>query len=411
MLKRLILLFLCIIVILGASLPYLFAIEPFKQIVTSALERKIGGKVTVDTVRFSWFGPQQIKGVHLATPLINGLIEEMQSNVPFWKIKSFAKNLVQLKGSGTTNRDKGKFAIDATRNQSVTNLKLSATQMPTPLIVQLFNIDPLLKTFIGPYFDANGSASIQDESGNFNLYVSSPNTKGSIQASFTPEAITLKAPFTLSCSLTPELTSRLTKGSLFIQSKTPTYLRIEPNGFSLPRPFSLTNLQIPKANLDLGQFTLLHANLAPLASLLKADRLTASQIEMWLTNEDWSLQNGQLRLDRVDALLANSVHLCAWGNVNILQDQVDLIFGIPADTLAKSLHIQNVSSSYVLQIPVTGPIQNLNIDAGGATAKIALLIAGKKVQERGGILGGVASVITKASEEKAPPPKRPFPWE
>ena len=157
--------------------------------------------------------------------------------------------------------------------------------------------------------------------------------------------------------------------------------------------------------------TLEHANLSTLATLLKSDSLTANQIDTWLTDVDWSLQDGRFEMGRIDALLEDSIHLCAWGKANLGRDQLSMTFGIPSDTLMKSLRIKNLSSTYVLQIPVTGPFRNPNIDAGSATAKIALLIAGNQVQKQGGVMGGVAAVIGRASEEKAPTPKRPFPWE
>lgn len=412
--KYWILTFLAILLVLFAAMPYLFAIQPLKSIITKRVEKRIGGNVAIDRVRFSWKGPQKLEGVHISTAQINGVIEEVSSTVPFWQVGSFGDRIEQISGSGTTLTDggKGNFSIDATRLPSnEISVTFSAAQMPTQAILTLLKVSQKLYPLIGPNFNAKGTALLQDNAGRLDLDLSSSKMQGSIKAKATPEAITLCAPFTLTFYLTPELTQGLTKGSLSVMSKTPTYLRIDPKGFFFPRSGALDKIRIEKGSLDLGRSILEHANLSLLANLLRADSLTASQIDMWLTNTDFSLKKGVLTLGRIDALLADSIHLCAWGTANLTKEQLDMIFGIPADTLTKSLRLKNIPSTYVLQIPVTGPFATPNIDVSTATAKIAMLVAGNQAQKQGGVLGGVATILGKASEEKSPPPKRPFPWE
>lgn len=407
-----------IVVVLLTATPYLFSFYPLKRMVEEKIENQVNGKVTINHVRFSWVGPQRLEGVHILTPQINGVIDFASSNVPFWKIRSFVSGLEQINGSGTTNADgeSGRFSVNALRLPTQeTTIQFSATQMPTIATLQLLRIDSSLlsslQSLIGPNFNAKGSTSFLNNTGQFDLDFSSPNTQASLKTQFTPREITLREPLTLAGYLTPELTQYITNGAISLESKTPTRLRIEQEGFSYPRPFSLERLQIPAASIDLSRVILEHANLAPLAAFLKVNSLTASQIDMWLTSVDFSLQKGHFVIGRIDALLADSIHLCAWGSADLLKDKLNLIFGIPADTLANSFRINNLSSTYVLQVPITGSLKNPNIDANSATAKIALLIAGNQVKKQGGVLGGVATVIGKVSEDKSPPPKRPFPWE
>lgn len=401
------------ILLFVASFPGLFSLPLLKQIVVRKVERKVGQKVTIDKVQFSWTGPQRIQGVHITAPEISGVIQEISSNVPFWSIRSFEAGIENIRGSGTTNSGgkRGNFSIQGTRVAGEITLNFSAEQMPTSVTLKLLKANPSFASLIGPFFNAKGLAAMKDCAGRVDLDFTSPQTQGNLHASFTPRGFTLRAPFTLSLYLTPELTQSLTNGALSIQSQTPAYVEIQPKDFFLPRPFSLAKLQIGKGSLDVSKVLLQHVNLAPLASLLKADRLTASQIDMWCTRVDFSLKQGNFSMGRLDTLLQNSVHLCAWGDANLLKSQLAMIFGIPADTLAKSLRIPNLPSSYVLQIPVTGSFQHPDIDTGGATAKIAMLIAGKQAQKQGGILGGAAAILGKLAEEKAPSPKRPFPWE
>ena len=387
---------------------------PLKRIVERTVEKKIGGTTTIDAVHFSWYGPQRLQGVHITTPQIDGVIKEISSTVPFWSINSFTTGIELVNGSGTTHVDgqNGQFSFEATKlNPDEITLHFTTSNMPTATTLQFLNADSSLLSLIGPSFNATGSASMQNDAGSLNLDLASATTKASIKASFTPEEITLQEPLTLACYLTPEFTQKLTQGALLIQSKNPARLRVESEGFSCSRPFSLDKLRIAKANVDFGRVTLEHANLTTLATLLKSDSLTANQIDTWLTDVDWSLQEGRFEMGRIDALLEDSIHLCAWGKANLVRDQLNMIFGIPSDTLTKALRIKNLTSTYVLQIPVSGSLRNPNFDAGSATAKIALLYAGNQVQKQGGVLGGVATAIGRASEEKAPVPKRPFPWE
>src|SRR5579863_7524355 len=120
-----------VVVVLLWGAPYLFSFYPLKRIVEKKIENKVDGKVTIDHVRFSWVGPQRLEGVHILTPQINGVIDFASSNVPFWKIGSFASGLEQINGSGTTNAEgeSGRFSVNAIRLPTQeTTIQFSATQ-------------------------------------------------------------------------------------------------------------------------------------------------------------------------------------------------------------------------------------------------------------------------------------------
>jgi len=395
-------------------MPYLMSLQPFKQIVVRKFERRLGKTVKIDHIHFSWFGPQQVEGVHFTNPQIDGTIEKISSKIPFWSLGSFEANIEEISGSGTTNisGQKGRFTAEAHRLPSnEISFQFSAEEVPTTTVFQLLKSSSPIQLLIGPSFNAKGTGSLQETTGTLDLDLTSPQLQTQIRAFFTPDAIGLREPVTVACYLTPEFTQAITEGALSLQSRTPARLQIEPECCVIPRPFSLGKLRVKQATLDLGQIILQHANLAPLASLLKTDSLTASQIDMWLTSVDWSLQEGIFTMGRIDALLADSIHLCAWGKANLQKQTLDMIFGIPADTLSKTLRMKSLPSNFVLQIPVTGPMRQPNIDTTSAGAKMAILIAGNRAQSQGGIFGGIAGIISKMSQEKSPPPKRPFPWE
>lgn len=399
------------------ALPYLASVPPLKQVLIGAAEKKSGAKITIDRLRFSWLGPQKMEGVQFFTPQIDGHVTEFISDVPFWSITSMGRSIVKIDASGTTHIEgqSGEFSVQgAAPSPNAFDFTYTMSRMPTIAIDQFFNTKGLAAASIGPNFDASGSASLHNGSGGLNLDLSSPNGTAVIRALFTPDAITLREPLFLTLHLTPELTRNLTKnfskGALLVQSLDPARLRIEAKNFHLPLPFSPSTLQIGQGFLDLGRIRILNAEfLVPLSKFLKA-RFSTNQVDAWFNAADFKLRDGLLELSRTDALLANSFHICGWGSADLVKEQLDMILGIPADTLSKSLGIKNVSSNYVLQIPVTGTFHSPQFDTGSATAKIAALIAAGQIQKQKGIIGGVATIIGQAAEEKAPPPKKPFPW-
>lgn len=397
-----------------ATLPYLFSVPPLKQLFIWIVERKTHAKIQIEKLRLSWLGPQRMEGVHIQTPQIEGDISELISTVPFWRLAAMGRSMAKIEASGTTRagEESGSFTIQgAMTSTDAYHFVFSMTQMPTTTIDRFLNMGALAEAAIGTNFDASGEVSFQQGSGSFNLDLSSAKASTSIQADVSPDALTLRKPLMLSLYLTPELSHFATNGKLSIQSVDPAQLRIAPSGFSWPRPYSLSKLQMAQGSLNLGRIQMENPPfLATLAKFLKSG-ISTQRADLWLTDVDVSVDNGLLTLGRIDALLGQSLHFCAWGQIDLVQDQLRLTFGIPADTLARSLGIRNLSSSYVLQIPVSGTLHSPVFDTGAATAKIAGLIAMGTAEKQGGILGNVAGLVGRIAEEPSPPPKRPFPWE
>ena len=190
----------------------------------------------------------------------------------------------------------------------------------------------------------------------------------------------------------------------------PVTLRIEPQGFAFPLPYSLKKCKVGRAALDLGKIQLRNDQpLAALGSFLKTGARFNSPI--WFTPVALRLDEGILSLGRIDALVANTIHVCAWGQIDLIKDRLDITIGIPADTLAKSFGITNVPSQYVLTMPLRGSIQKPDLKTGPAIATIAALLSAEEIPKKG-VLGGVAKIVTRPPvDPDIPPPKRPFPWE
>jgi hypothetical protein len=346
-------------------LPQLASTSVGKTLFTKAIQSKIQGKAEIETVHFSWFGPQILKHVNWVKNETKASIEQLTIHAPFW---SFSGPL-EIK-NGTVS------------------------------------LDPSLAPVLGSTINLNGFVNFKNKKGNTDLEIESSRLKTILKANIIHNNLTIQEP--LIASLSPSF------GFLKdVQAQNPITLRIEPNGFSCPIPFSLEKLKIEKGTLDLGKITYQNGpTLAALVSFLHSSRLSqAKQMNIWSTPVQFQLNEAILRLDRVDFLIANSIHLCTWGTINLQKDEINMNLGLTASVLRSSFGIKNVSDPYVLKIPIRGSSKNIEFVTSGATAKIAALLAGEQIPKKG-IFGGIADIFIKPKEDKEVPlAKRPFPWE
>lgn len=170
--------------------------------------------------------------------------------------------------------------------------------------------------------------------------------------------------------------------------------------------FSIKHLKISSATVDLGKAMFPNGNtLAVLLAILNAPLTHARQVEVWFAPVDVRLEQGILTVGRLDALLASTIHLCTWGQINLITDQLDMTLGIPASTLQRAFGISQLPSDYVLKLPVRGTLQSPEIEKGAAAAKIGALVAAPKQA------APLIDLFSKKLKTDVPPPKRPYPWE
>lgn len=232
-------------------------------------------------------------------------------------------------------------------------------------------------------------------------------TKGGIQATteelqittslidfFKEHPLTIKDPLTIKMPLTPELSAYMLKdiNPLFItsfQSNQPVVLTVSEKNFSFPLPFSIEKLKA-EGTLELGQVKCQNGKtLASILNLLSVAE--ANQMSVWFTPLAFTIENGILNTERMDALLANQIHVCTWGKIDLNQDQVFVNLGLPADTLENAFGLKNLAPESVLKIPIRGSTKDPQIDKKRALAQVAKMLFFKS--------------------DEAPPPKLPFPWE
>jgi len=429
-----------ILIALIFCLPYLASIPPLKQLVLRMAEKKLDAKLNVTHLRLSWFGPQKANGVKFQTKDFNGTFDEINVNSPLWDIqKNFTligghiqvpqsqaslENIdaqitgAQIQATGITrlSDQTGNFSIQGTMDtKDDFSFTFDMTQMPTAIADWFFKSNGMLQAAIGPNFNLKGTSFEKNGSGNIDLDLTTPTAKASLNAAVTPTAIVLQKPLDIMLNLTPKNSLLLTNNKAAVTGEDPITLRVSPTNCAMARPFALDKIKVCRGSLSLGRIRLQNADyLSGLSIFLKTDKLDTREVDAWIGKINFSLEDGKLDLARIDALFANSIHLCAWGQTNITNQTLNMILGVPADTLSRSFSIRNVSTRYVLQIPMTGTYKNPQLDTASATAKIAAIIAAGKVQKQGGILGGVATVLNQAAQEKAPSPVSPyppFPWD
>lgn len=422
------LILLIILLLIVVFLPQIASTPLAKPLFTKALEKKMGMKVSIDKLKFSWFGPQNFEGVRFEKEAVSGSLETFSIAAPFWSFSgpfdltngelSYAQGRIEqiqgevkghnftLSGVSLTGR---LFIKGELYSKLHFHLELDVKEFPLGLF------DQRLDQLLGPTIDLFGTISLNQGKGSIDLAVTSANLQTHIQGNLTDLGLTLTSPLNASIRLTPTISQMLLKDAnpLFvtgISAVNPVKLQISPENFFFPYPFSLEKLQVGKAVLDLGKVNCKNGeSLQTIVSLLKADRLSdSSEMTVWFTPFAFQISQGLLTAGRLDALLADSIHICTWGRVNLLNDQLNMVLGIPGDTLRAAFGLKNLSDNMVLTIDVKGTTSHPEINKGAAAAKIAALIAKEGLK---GPLGGLSEFFSSKESTDVPPPNRPFPWE
>lgn len=402
-----------------------------KPFFVKALEKKSQSKIAIGSLELSWFGPQKFHQIEWNHDAIAGTVEELEIAAPFWSFSGpfHLKNGSVTYQGGRIDQIGGQiegndFQLTGATLQGHLSLKgkiysklhfhIQIDVKNFPLIVLGQQLDQIL----GPTLNLDGFVTLNEGKGTIHLDISAANLKTSLNGFLTEQALTLQDPLTAHIRLTPALSALLLKDAnpLFltsIESNNPVTLRIEPKDFAFPIPFSLEKLKVGQATLDLGQTKCRNGkSLATLIALLKAPDLSnAKQMSAWFTPISFQIDRGIVKTGRMDALLADSIHICTWGDIDLIKDRLKMVLGLPADTLKRSFGIENVPDNYVLKIDVRGSTQEPEILKVAAAAKIAALIAANGAPKKT-FFGKFAELFSHSKEEKdVPPPHRPFPWE
>ena len=278
----------------------------------------------------------------------------------------------------------------------------------------------------GDTINASISSSLQNFSGPLTLNLNSPNAKASLIGNLKAGALVLDQSIYVQAKITPEI-SRLFLKELnpldisYIYSQDPITLEIPSQNFYLPlHPFDMAKINIPKARIELGKiYCGNEGNIKITLGLLKAQGFE-KDIKLWFAPLDLNVSQGTLKLERTEILLSDTFDIAIWGEIDLLKHYVDMILGLTAQSLYQAFGISGLPENYVLTIPMKGPANDVHINTGKATAKIALLLAWQQ-KVISGAIGGTAGALVEGllgklatlpdQNAKIPAAKRPFPWE
>jgi hypothetical protein len=284
-------------------------------------------------------------------------------------------------------------------------------------------------TVFGNKINATLNIELNKFSGPVSLNVNTPLTRADISGTIKNGALMLEDAIHVQMKITPEISRLVLKevnplNLSYLYSQEPVTLEIPASGFYFPLyPFHLAKIAIPKARIELGKIACRNeGNVHITLGLLKTKQFEkTNDLILWFAPLDLNVKQGLVDMERTEILLAETFDICLWGNVDLVKDYIDMTLGLTAQTLSKAFGIKNLPENYVLRIPMRGKADNVQIDTGKATTKIALLLAWQQAGAAGAlgkgpagaIIGGLINKMATLpdSNAKVPPPKHPFPWE
>lgn len=272
-----------------------------------------------------------------------------------------------------------------------------------------------LEAVLGSQIDGDLEANLHDGQGPIKVSVKGLNGSAKVSGNIQNRILTLSEPLTASLKITPQLERSVLRewipflGSV-VSAEQPIELTIAKEGFSFPidKP-SVTSVQMQSAALTLNKMQFSRdGHLGKVAGLLGVNSQT---FEVWFTPVYFSLDQGQVYVYRADFLVANTYPLASWGAVNFNNESLKFIIAMTPAAIQKAFRVKT-PSSYLLQIPVKGPLSRPEIDTAKVTTRISALIAQSQGGPQGLVLGTVLDAASGSfTEDKPPSPTTdPLPW-
>lgn len=300
------------------------------------------------------------------------------------------------------------------------NLTGKIATFPAGLVCSVVCLDPTLRAKIDAMFgetiDAELQVQLQKMDGPVLAKLEGKNGSIQVDGKLNDGVLTLNKAFQAQFAMTPEFGKNVVEEFIpllsgIIGADNPLSITVQPQGFSAPlRNFDKSKIQIGQGTINLGHIRFRNdGQLGAVSSLLNTNGM--EDLSVWFTPLYFNMQNGTLKMARMDMLLLNSYHVATWGKVNLAQDNVNIMIGLTGDALTKAFHLKGLDDDYMMQIPFKGPLNKASIDKRAATAKISALIAstrGPKGQLVGAFLDIAGGALTDG--DVPVPTTNPLPW-
>lgn len=339
--------------------------------------------------------------------LIKGEEQNKQTSNPF----HFAGNIENL------FNDEGTIDI----NGLMLNVEAKSKSLPAGLFCQLacFREDSRkrLEALFGETLETNVKAHLKKMNGPVEVFLKGENGRLKLDAQLNNGIVKLNTPFEIEIQVTPKLGTSLLEEVLpilagVVSAENPVTISVDPKGFSMPIfPFALEKVRMDNATINLGKMLFTKSgDLGDIFDLLKPSSQDA--LTVWFTPAYLSLQDGVMRLKRMDMLMIGKYPIALWGKVDTVKDRVDMRIGISGAALAQAINIGNIDPSTLMQIPLTGTMNNNGIDKAKTAARMSALVAQSQGGAHGLLIGAFLDIAGGSlSEEKAPEPTtQPLPW-
>jgi len=319
------------------------------------------------------------------------------------------------------------FTVNGELNEKKASIDLTGqvNQFPVTVLSTMLNLgdesEKILDAMFGGTLVANANVKLREMQGPMSLTIQSNNGTASIAAYAGNGKITLTQPAEAKLKVNEKLSAELLQflNPIFksvTSSGEPIRLKIEPTGFSIPiDPFNLSEAKIGKGTVELGklqakrQSNYLDAILEISSQLFQQKKLFDSElVDVWFTPQYFSVKDGVLTMERMDALIDGKYHFCTWGNpgLDLKNQTINMRFGITKDTLENQYGIKNLKDEYVMSTAIKGPLSNVKINEKDIAGRLLALKTVNLDKTLGSILGGQL-----LKDPKAPKPTtNPFPW-
>jgi len=283
---------------------------------------------------------------------------------------------------------------------------------PSKFLHILPKMGDLPELILGDRFDSNISYRLTNRSGDVRFFLSSPLSKINLDAKITNDILELNQLFEAEISITPKLSKTIFQTTSFqpVSSKGPIKLRINKDGSFIPiKNFSLDKIEIPNAWISLGQTIFLNAeSLSKILGFIQLQIRQNDHVPIWFQDAPLQLSKGILYIDRTELLIDGRYEIATWGNVDFKpkEPRAKMYVGITKQALEQAFHISNLPDSYLLLLPVDGPLSNLKIHKSKAAKTLAILIGKEQLP----IKGLLPPDLFTDNSITIPAARKPFPW-
>jgi hypothetical protein len=429
-------------------LPFFCGIAPLKQVIFHFIGLRSQTEITSKKTSFSWTGPQKFFQLEVDHAEFKLKINELTIDTPFWKINQIPSklklnngsvlikshsgslaevnvdwegNTLEASANAQSEKGKGKLIIKGIyQSLEQIHLKVVATELPLEPFDWLFNMQGLLRDSLGSYATFSLDANRTKDIGDLLLDLSSPSLRAKVGVDWNKDYITLNRPLYINGIIPSSITKKIHPyPTRFLD---PIEITTDSLESKIYKSHSLIEIfkysQIPSFKINPGRIEI--QNLNPFSSLeiwLDSAKIKSqNSLDLWLSCTKASFDQGILKLQRIDGLANDQLHLCYWGDINLLKSEVEGTVGIGKKSLIELFSIPTLPEDYVLQIPVKGnfekPIFDLKIGAIHLASLLGTQSDLVSKSKWGNIIRGITTSIRQSAEETTPPPcQSKFPWE